>query len=496
MKKHFRYAIIIMALLPLTLWMTGCSDDNNWSDVDGAVPTLSLTTSHIQTAAGRTFTIEGTVTDADGISTIDLVCADLYLGKTIDIIDIYGEPLTSYDLSYSFSLQSDEIGESFTIQVTVTDIGGRSVTQELLVTLDGDFASPVFTSAPGSTVTVLMKEETAYTLNFTVTDDRELDYVIVDIDGLNDYTDLTIDISGTTSYTYSSRLIFPSEIADYPMTLTVADAVGNITTVSSIISISELQDFDKMWLADVATSAELNSDVFGVPMLVDHVGEYEYQANYYCSKANTEIFFLPQKNDFSPICFGLDPDDNTTLTSDPDLAEPIVLEEANVYYQITFNTLSGDYSISTYSIEDAIDPIPHEIGSISLDTWGDGGSWLQEFYIGYMTSSPSDVTRMAQDTTNPHLFYLETPLELEAGTQMSFLIHNWHSDGWWNYCTWRVDDSYDPEVFGYYGNYKNEAWTGTNTILDNWAKPTVNTTGRYRLWFDAHLGRGKLVPVD
>jgi hypothetical protein len=76
---------------------------------------------------------------------------------------------------------------------------------------------------------------------------------------------------------------------------------------------------------------------------------------------------------------------------------------------------------------------------------------------------------------------------------MNFVIHNWHSDGWWNYCTWRVDDSAEPEIFGYYGNYKNAAWTTPNTSLDNWAKPTVRQTGSYKLYFDAHLGRGKLV---
>ncbi len=45
---------------------------------------------------------------------------------------------------------------------------------------------------------------------------------------------------------------------------------------------------------------------------------------------------------------------------------------------------------------------------------------------------------------------------------MNFVIHNWHSDGWWNYCTWRVDNSAEPEIFGYYGKeakYTNPAWT-------------------------------------
>jgi hypothetical protein len=106
---------------------------------------------------------------------------------------------------------------------------------------------------------------------------------------------------------------------------------------------------------------------------------------------------------------------------------------------------------------------------------GDGCSWLQEFYFGYMTSGPSEVTKFAQDKTNPHLFYLEEPLFLEAGAQMSFLIHNWHHDGWWNYCTWRVDNSDEPEIFGYYGDKVNEAWQNsqwaTPKPLDNCTKP-------------------------
>ena len=36
----------------------------------------------------------------------------------------------------------------------------------------------------------------------------------------------------------------------------------------------------------------------------------------------------------TPICFGLDPEDNTKLTDDPETAKPIVLDEAGVYYEI------------------------------------------------------------------------------------------------------------------------------------------------------------------
>ena len=59
-------------------------------------------------------------------------------------------------------------------------------------------------------------------------------------------------------------------------------------------------------------------------MVIEHTGEYQYKANLLLSKAGTKIFFL-QKSDFTPICFGLDPEDNTKLTDDPQTAMPIVL---------------------------------------------------------------------------------------------------------------------------------------------------------------------------
>lgn len=36
----------------------------------------------------------------------------------------------------------------------------------------------------------------------------------------------------------------------------------------------------------------------------------------------------------------------------------------------------------------------------------------------------------------------------------------------------------------------------TDHVGDNWAKPTVNVTGNYKLIFDAHLERAKLIPAN
>lgn len=491
-----RQFLLLMGLSALYLFgWNACSDDDpQWGDVDGAAPTLTLTSAHIQTEAGRTFTIEGLVTDKDGIAAIRLLCSPLQLNKTIDIIKIYEKPLESYDLSYSFKTNADEIGDSFTVQVTVVDVGGREVTQDLLITMDGDFVAPVFNAAPSDEMTVLLKETTRLNVKFTVSDDKALETVTVAIPELDYLKEITSFTNGNR-LDYSDPIVVPSEIATYNLTITATDKFDHSVTRTSVITVSEMPDFPKMWLSDVEKAEQLNSDVFGVPMLIDHTGEYEYEARYYNAAAGTKIFFLPQRSDFSPISFGIDPLDNSKLTDDPEVAQPIVLNEAGVYYLIRFNVQSGDYSISTYPVSEAIDPIPHVYGSISLDTWFDGGSWLQEFYFGYTTSGPGDITRFVQDPQNPHRFWLEDPLVLEAGEQMNFIIHNWHSDGWWNYCTWRVDNSSDPEKFDYYGDKVNPEWTGKKG-MDNWAKPVVQVSGSYRFYFDAHLGRGKMIPAN
>ncbi|MDR1225904.1 MAG: hypothetical protein LBK47_03280 [Prevotellaceae bacterium] len=481
--------IISLLCASAVIAFTGCKDDDGFSNVDGLAPVINLETEHVQTEAGREFTIAGTIEDNDGIGSIRLQCAELALDKTIDLLALRDTLVYNYELAYKFTTDKTFTGDNLTVKITVTDVGERTTEKTLRITMDGDFTAPLFTASPDAAITVLLKETTALKLRFTAEDDKALAYVDIAIPEI-DYSHRATATGKTVNF--NEAISLPSEVATYHLTLTAVDKADSITEKTCVITVSEMPDFEKMYLADVATVDELNSDVFGVPMRIERTAAYQYKANYYCQRAGTEIRFLPQKSDFSPICFGLDPNDNTKLTDDPEVAEPIVLTEANVYYEITFDVMASTYNSSTYSIAEAIDPVPHEFGSNNLDTWGDGGSWLQEFYFGYMTSGPKEVTRFTQDATNPHFYYLAAPLSLTAGEQMNFVIHNWHHDGWWNYCTWRVDNSEEPEIFNYYGNYKNPAWTKPNGA-DNWAKPTVMQTGAYKLYFDAHLGRGKLV---
>lgn len=510
MRTRFLKISLLCALFATGVFVTGWSDENGYADVDGESPVAVLKTDHIQSGAGHDFTIEGTLTDADGISAIKLQCADLYLNKTIDLIEIYGEPQTSYDLSYKFSISRDEVGEQFTVKVTVVDVGGRETSQDVLITMDGDFENPVFSLAPDKAITVLMKADRnpQYTLNFTVTDDRKLDYATIEIPELTGFETRTVSAEGQSSLTFKEVIVFPNVSQVYTINLAAYDAVGNSVTTTCSLTVSEMPDFEKMYLADVATDEELNSDVFGVPMVINHTGEYQYKARYYNKAAGTEIFFLPQKTSFTPICFGLDPEDSNKLTDDPELAKPIVLDTPNVYYEIDINVKQSTYSIKTYSVTEATDPINYEYGQL-CDMPRNEGEPQFNFYIGWGDSPQNAGEHLfVQDANNPHLFYYPatgSTWSLQSGEEMNFIISNYHPNGYWDQVEWRCDNSTDIEKFGYFSkaNNVNPNWEGTNrqwwdgsSVQDNWMKPVVTNGGNYRFEFDAHLGRGKIVPAN
>lgn len=376
--------------------------------------------------------------------------------------------------------------------------------------MDGDFENPVFSLAPDKAITVLMKADRnpQYTLNFTVTDDRKLDYATIEIPELTGFETRTVSAEGQSSLTFKEVIVFPNVSQVYTINLAAYDAVGNSVTTTCSLTVSEMPDFEKMYLADVATDEELNSDVFGVPMVINHTGEYQYKARYYNKAAGTEIFFLPQKTSFTPICFGLDPEDSNKLTDDPELAKPIVLDAPNVYYEIDINVKQSTYSIKTYSVTEATDPINYEYGQL-CDMPRNEGEPQFNFYIGWGDSPQNAGEHLfVQDANNPHLFYYPatgSTWSLQSGEEMNFIISNYHPNGYWDQVEWRCDNSTDIEKFGYFSkaNNVNPNWEGTNrqwwdgsSVQDNWMKPVVTNGGNYRFEFDAHLGRGKIVPAN
>ena len=463
---------LLVAAFGFTL--QSCSDDDNdFSAVDNQQPQITLT-DHLQVEIGSKFTIKGDIKDPDGIRSINLKCPDMYLDKTIDLLEIYGDSLIyDYALNYSYDAPADWTEDmQMNVDVTVEDVVGNVSSASVLVTPDGDYTAPAFTASFPSEITVQLTDP-VLKLSYTATDNKGLKYVKVEIPEMS--IEDSIPTGDVKEYALSREYQLPGEAHSYAMTVTLGDQFDNTSVFNSTVTVSA--DFPKMYLSDVTDESQLNTDLFGVPMLIDHPEEFVFVAHYYNYEPGREIWFIPQKTGFDPVRFGLDPSTGK-ITNDPDKAQAIVLDEV-AYYEINFNTQTGEYSCVTYEPEDDYFPqgqIFNENGidqPYELSLAGAGlpgvGNW-----------STSDPYLLMLDANNPYHFYAE--MDLTAGTEVEFTITPKSASGWWPEPYWRFENGEKDSGENEY-NTKN----GGN----NMTKVTVPTTGKYRFDFDTHLLRSK-----
>ena len=483
--NYFKKYWQLLAMFPaMAIGLTACSDDDeNFATVDGAAPVIELATEHIQTEPGRQFTIAGIIRDADGIKSINLKCEGLYLDKTINLLELYPEELFhEYELSYNYNGEKTWTDEdSFPVDITVTDVLGKQATAQVIVSADADFTLPVFASAPSKALTVLLQNP-KLKLNAVVTDNKKVKHVdiVCEALGINDRIE-----GGTSEVQVRQVYDLPAERAVYEFTLTACDMMDNTVETTTTITVDEMPDFEKMYLADVTDVAALTSDLYGVPMVIDHTGEYEYTAHYYNSVPGTRVRFIPQMTDFEPICFGLDPEDNTLLTNSAE-TEGIELTEV-AYYEIKLNIVTGVYSVSTYTPDTEVLTLN---GTTTRD-FGDGsGDQPEQLCLAgeglpgagnWKTNQNDGAFIVTQSETNPYIVYRE--FDLEEGTEIQFTISQTHWWGWWPEPFWRFDGSE--------ANERNVLNGG-----DNMNKTAVPATGRYRFEFDYHLLRSKIVRIQ
>lgn len=471
---------IIAALAGFSL--QSCSDEDDFTAVDNGQPVISLDTDHLRVEIGSEFTIKGKITDNDGIRSITLQNSDMYLDKTIDLLEIYDDSLiTNYDLSYSYDAPADwKEDMQLTLNVSVEDVVGNKSEATLLITPDGDFTAPEFTVAFPSSITVPLDKPQLH-LDYTVTDNKGLEYIKVAIPDLS-IAD-SIVTGNVKEYTLSKVYDLPGTNKSYDMSITLCDQFDNKTVVQSVVTVSA--DYPKMYLADVTDESQLTSDLFGVPMLIDHPEEYYYVARYYNQKPGTEIWFIPQKTAFAPVKFGVNPTTGL-ITNDVSVAQPIVLNEV-AYYEIDFNIQTGEYSVKTYTPTD--EPFPQgqmftENGieqPYELSLAGAGlpgvGNW-----------STSDPYLLTPDASNPYRFYAD--MNLTAGTEIEFTITPKSASSWWPEPYWRFENPGDGEEDSGENEYN------TRNGGNNMSKVTVKTSGKYRFEFDTHLLRSRFYPIN
>ena len=408
MKAKLLQSTVLWTFLSAATLFVGCSDDEDYRDVDGQ-------------------------------------CAELYLDKTIELSALYSEPLYEYNLNYGFTIPEKTKGDSFTIKVTVTDLGGRRSTNEVLVTMDGDYTEPVLTPSIG-----------------LLSDNKELDYLELAVPDLEILERQDIE-EGEKKGTLNTTVVFPSDkTGTYTLVIRAVDTFGNVAEKNYSVLVSRVKDYENMYLVDFeGTDSKLltGNDVWGVPMPIERVTNFTYKARCYSPAPNTPIRFITSKYSFS-ICFGDDKNNPGKLTGISEDVQPIILPEKS-YYEINFNTEEGTYTVEAYSPGT---PIIDGLKMGFVGGWFDGAKgW----------DGPKNVYELTQDPDNPHCLTAELTWSKQDSFDVTITPYNANGD--WLEPGWRFDG-------------KNESFA-TNTNDSSKKVPA----GKYTFIFDTHLVQSKLL---
>jgi len=481
--------LLILLFFPIIVSCTK-SGGKVYPEVDGKPPVITLLNEEMWASLNVNFTIKADISDADGIASVSLICPDMQLNKKIDLLDLKQELINNYNLSYTYMIRED-IGETdYEIIVRAEDVGGRTTEAVQKITLGADFSSPYFVSKPDAVVSIILTQSAKYELMFSVADNKALDYVSISAPELS--IDKTIDCFGAPYYEYSESLNLPSSEYLYSFELKAADTFGNETSYSfklQTISGYEVEDYDKMYFTDVKTEDQLTSDIMGIPAVSEKIAPYTYKARYYSAKAHASLYFIPQKTSFTPVRFGIDPEDASVLTwNNPD---PVDLPSTG-YFEIIIDIKNSTISINKYVPDTTPLPIGEEV-DLEIDNPG-CGTYFMPYHItlvanglpGFRWASNSGDgndpagSTLQQDPDNPYILYYD--FSLTGGTEVLFYFERYvYWENWWAKPYWKWDSDNEVNVL--------------NSGSDMTAAK-VPATGSYRIEFDYHLLRTKFYPTE
>ncbi|MFC5683055.1 hypothetical protein ACYE2N_03890 [Flavobacterium sp. MAHUQ-51] len=405
---------------------SGCQNDESAYPAS-ADPTVSLSTNEIYGAPNRKFEIKATLNDDLGLKSVRIEIPELSLDKTINFAT---EPLlTTYDLSYFFEVPADRgTSEAFKIKLTITDVSGNEIDQEIDLRLDGEFSAPAISMiTPKEGAVILLSSSTELPVNFVVNDDSGIDYIEVKCEALN--IDELIQLTGSPqSYTFNKTYNLPVTAAQYVLTITAKDkfAIPNMGTLN--INVVATNEYPAIYLCDQPKGTNLTTDAVGVPMYFHEKSGQDFEFKYYADTDNKQIYFLGQESDFAPHCFGLNGSGN--LVDDVN-ASPIILPTKG-YYKIKVNPSTLVYTVSKYTPSskvwaDVANGLWHDNealrrpfvsicgGGIQGATWDTWDAWQQKGL------------HLANNPNNPYQLVGEYTL---TGTMEGTFTGQWWSPSW------------------------------------------------------------------
>lgn len=399
--------------------------ENDPSFTTSEAPTVLVATGEIYGAPSRKFEIKAALADDLGLKSVRIQIAELSLDK---VITFGTDPLlTAYDLSYFFDIPADRgVSEAFKIKLTIADVSGNSIDQEINLRLDGEFSAPAITmDSPKEGAVILLPSSSIMKVKFTVNDDSGIDFVHLTCAAL--LIDDMVPVNGAQSHTYEKDFELPRTDASYVLTITTKDKFIVPNSGTTNINVIASNDYPAIYLCDQPKGTNLTTDAVGVPMYFHDKSGQDFEFKYYADKDNKEIYFLGQEGDFAPHSFGLN---GSNLAYGNDVS-PIILPTKG-YYKIKMNPKTLALSVTKYS------PTSKVWADIANGLWHDDEALRKPFVSvcgGGIQGADWDTwnawvqtgLHLANNPNNPYQLVGEYTL---TGTMGATFTGQWWSPSW------------------------------------------------------------------
>lgn len=408
-RKQWVNRLFLLLITLLLIPLNSCEEDD--TIVDSNTPGFDEFTSSISTAPGLEFIVEGTISDDQGLEYVNLNYENWFLNKDIE----FESAPKQYTLKYKFMVPADETPDSnHTIQISATDVGGNTITHDVVVSLNFDTEKPqieIVSPEPGQALTI----GESFMADATFTDDKALDSVIVTSEAIGYEFKMKMD-EGTTSYHFDQTIEIPAEGAEGAVNFqfTAIDATGNQEVKNIVALVGESNEIYEMyvvggsawWEWDVSKSSQMWKNP-------DNDKEFMIEMYYW---SDYGIKFVGQL-DWAPINIGLDPSGSGSLVNHEDSGElnfPDLTFDDNwgAYVRIYLNPYTMEYRYEQMTVDIAVED--------DMYLMGNG-------FVGYdLDWNPADAIPMDADPWgNPYVF--TSWIEISEDTSLKFIGQ---TDGW------------------------------------------------------------------
>ena len=344
-KKHLLFYLLMVSII---LMISACSNDDDSESLPNvdSVPEFKSIDTEIFTLPDRAFNFVASISDPAGIKSVNIKYDDWFLDKTISKPD---NPVT-YDLNYMFKVPKNAVPRTtHIILVTAENIGGKTTSQEVSVTLDQDVNDPIINlvNLSSDNITINSADGINYVgdLLIEVRDDRKLKTLVIESEFYSEVIELT-ETSQTLELSFNTMV----DAGSYDIKFTLSDTSDNkVEVVKTFIFINDVS-YPEMFLVDTTDSSIFSKVLSGYPYEFENSIETDevnkvFRINYYAPSDNTEIRFIPQRTSFSPVSIGASlTNEGKILIGSDETINPIIIESAG-YYQISLDLRFFNYTI-------------------------------------------------------------------------------------------------------------------------------------------------------